>query len=179
MHSQHRGMEQLVARWAHKPKVAGSSPAPATQKKKVADYQWPFLRLGPLVGPIIGSVSGQAGPANIIAHRRLCHILHSQDYLRGITVTQICTADSPVAVSRCWPGRGAVVRHAAYPPARTASYLTGRSPAGHSAGCTPAGYLLSTGPPAHRVAQVDWRYVYDHTPRADRRGRCQYPGGRF
>ncbi len=28
----HRGMEQLVARWAHNPKVAGSSPAPATQK---------------------------------------------------------------------------------------------------------------------------------------------------
>ncbi len=25
-------MEQLVARWAHNPKVAGSSPAPATQK---------------------------------------------------------------------------------------------------------------------------------------------------
>jgi hypothetical protein len=30
---QHRGMEQLVARWAHNPKVAGSSPAPATKKK--------------------------------------------------------------------------------------------------------------------------------------------------
>ena len=27
----HRGMEQLVARWAHNPKVAGSSPAPATK----------------------------------------------------------------------------------------------------------------------------------------------------
>ncbi len=27
-----RGVEQLVARWAHNPKVAGSSPAPATQK---------------------------------------------------------------------------------------------------------------------------------------------------
>ena len=26
----HRGMEQLVARRAHNPKVAGSSPAPAT-----------------------------------------------------------------------------------------------------------------------------------------------------
>ena len=25
-------MEQLVARWAHNPKVVGSSPAPATQK---------------------------------------------------------------------------------------------------------------------------------------------------
>ena len=25
-------MEQLVARWAHNPKVAGSSPAPATMK---------------------------------------------------------------------------------------------------------------------------------------------------
>lgn len=29
----HRGMEQLVARRAHNPKVAGSSPAPATIKK--------------------------------------------------------------------------------------------------------------------------------------------------
>lgn len=27
---QYRGMEQLAARWAHNPKVAGSSPAPAT-----------------------------------------------------------------------------------------------------------------------------------------------------
>ncbi len=28
----HRGVEQLVARRAHNPKVAGSSPAPATKK---------------------------------------------------------------------------------------------------------------------------------------------------
>ena len=28
-----RGVEQLVARWAHNPKVAGSSPVPATKKK--------------------------------------------------------------------------------------------------------------------------------------------------
>ena len=28
----HRGVEQLVARRAHNPKVVGSSPAPATQK---------------------------------------------------------------------------------------------------------------------------------------------------
>ena len=27
----HRGIEQSVARWAHNPKVAGSSPAPATK----------------------------------------------------------------------------------------------------------------------------------------------------
>ena len=27
----HRGMEQLVARWAHNPKVTGSSPVPATK----------------------------------------------------------------------------------------------------------------------------------------------------
>ena len=31
LHS-HRGMEQLVARWAHNPKVTGSSPVPATPK---------------------------------------------------------------------------------------------------------------------------------------------------
>ena len=29
---QHRGMEQLAARWAHNPKVTGSSPVPATRK---------------------------------------------------------------------------------------------------------------------------------------------------
>jgi hypothetical protein len=29
----HRGMEQLVARRAHNPKVIGSSPVPATKKK--------------------------------------------------------------------------------------------------------------------------------------------------
>ena len=28
-------MEQLVARWAHNPKVVGSSPAPATSKKPI------------------------------------------------------------------------------------------------------------------------------------------------
>ena len=28
-----RGVEQLVARWAHNPKVTGSSPVPATKKK--------------------------------------------------------------------------------------------------------------------------------------------------
>ncbi len=27
----HRGVEQLVARWAHNPKVTGSSPVPATK----------------------------------------------------------------------------------------------------------------------------------------------------
>jgi hypothetical protein len=27
---QHRGVEQLVARWAHNPKATGSSPVPAT-----------------------------------------------------------------------------------------------------------------------------------------------------
>ena len=26
----HRGVEQLVARWAHNPKVGGSNPPPAT-----------------------------------------------------------------------------------------------------------------------------------------------------
>ena len=30
--SPNRGMEQLVARWAHNPKVTGSSPVPATSK---------------------------------------------------------------------------------------------------------------------------------------------------
>ena len=29
-----RGVEQLVARWAHNPKVAGSSPVPATREKR-------------------------------------------------------------------------------------------------------------------------------------------------
>jgi hypothetical protein len=35
----YRGMEQLVARRAHNPKVAGSSPAPATMKKKKGRLQ--------------------------------------------------------------------------------------------------------------------------------------------
>ena len=34
-------MEQLVARWAHNPKVAGSSPAPATKKRSTKGR--PFL----------------------------------------------------------------------------------------------------------------------------------------
>jgi hypothetical protein len=39
----YRGVEQLVARWAHNPKVAGSSPVPATQIK------------GPLIGVFLFS----------------------------------------------------------------------------------------------------------------------------
>ena len=30
----YRGVEQLVARWAHNPKVTGSSPVPATKQKR-------------------------------------------------------------------------------------------------------------------------------------------------
>ena len=33
---QHRGVEQLVARRAHNPEVRGSSPLPATKRKKVS-----------------------------------------------------------------------------------------------------------------------------------------------
>ena len=33
-----RGVEQLVARWAHNPKVAGSSPVPATKTIKRLYY---------------------------------------------------------------------------------------------------------------------------------------------
>ena len=32
LQSKYRGMEQLVARWAHNPKVIGSSPVPATKE---------------------------------------------------------------------------------------------------------------------------------------------------
>ena len=39
MLSIYRGVEQLAARWAHNPKVAGSSPAPATSAKQ--DLLWP------------------------------------------------------------------------------------------------------------------------------------------
>jgi putative endonuclease len=35
-------MEQLVARWAHNPKVVGSSPTPATREKGQT-LVWPFL----------------------------------------------------------------------------------------------------------------------------------------
>ena len=37
-------MEQLVARWAHNPKVAGSSPAPATTNPQYVKY-WGFFHL--------------------------------------------------------------------------------------------------------------------------------------
>ncbi len=41
-HNPHRGVEQLVARRAHNPKVVGSSPASATQKRLV--YPAFFMR---------------------------------------------------------------------------------------------------------------------------------------
>ena len=40
----HRGVEQLAARWAHNPKVTGSSPVPAT--KKGNSFELPFFLLG-------------------------------------------------------------------------------------------------------------------------------------
>lgn len=46
---QHRGMEQLAARWAHNPKVTGSSPVPAT--KKVAEIQRLFIFYTQIVFP--------------------------------------------------------------------------------------------------------------------------------
>ena len=39
----HRGIEQSVARWAHNPKVAGSSPAPATIEDGQVFFTSPFL----------------------------------------------------------------------------------------------------------------------------------------
>ena len=47
-------MEQLVARWAHNPKVTGSSPVPATSRTvKVAlkAFLWRFLLLAPSTTP--------------------------------------------------------------------------------------------------------------------------------
>ncbi len=41
----YRGVEQLVARWAHNPKVGGSNPLPATKRKGIADLAIPFLIL--------------------------------------------------------------------------------------------------------------------------------------
>lgn len=35
---QYRGVEQLAARWAHNPKVGGSSPSPATKIDKALIY---------------------------------------------------------------------------------------------------------------------------------------------
>ena len=36
-------MEQLVARWAHNPKVTGSSPVPATKEKPDSEMSQAFL----------------------------------------------------------------------------------------------------------------------------------------
>ena len=41
----YRGVEQLVARRAHNPKVVGSSPAPATRKSLDAQHQGFFYWL--------------------------------------------------------------------------------------------------------------------------------------
>ncbi len=45
LHSQYRGVEQLVARWAHNPKATGSSPVPATRllKSHILKEMWLFL----------------------------------------------------------------------------------------------------------------------------------------
>jgi GTP-binding protein len=41
----HRGMEQLVARWAHNPKVTGSSPVPATRRKERYSYRSFYFKI--------------------------------------------------------------------------------------------------------------------------------------
>lgn len=42
----HRGVEQLVARWAHNPKVVGSNPAPATKRGSPFGGSLIFYMLG-------------------------------------------------------------------------------------------------------------------------------------
>ena len=44
------GMEQLVARWAHNPKVVGSSPAPATKIKPKDNFRLFLLQMLKLKG---------------------------------------------------------------------------------------------------------------------------------
>ena len=48
MHSQHRGVEQLVARRAHNPEVGGPSPPSAT-KQEVNPNGWPLIVFPPHV----------------------------------------------------------------------------------------------------------------------------------
>ena len=55
----HRGVEQLVARRAHNPKVVGSSPAPATKREYVSNSILFFLSLYPSVFKVL---SGAAHP---------------------------------------------------------------------------------------------------------------------
>ena len=38
LRNKHRGVEQLVARWAHNPKVVCSSQASATTKNNIAEW---------------------------------------------------------------------------------------------------------------------------------------------
>ena len=56
-------MEQLAARWAHNPKVVGSSPAPATTKSQkiflLAFFYWIMFTLYPLKYPAIIHVYAQ------------------------------------------------------------------------------------------------------------------------
>ena len=42
----YRGVEQLVARWAHNPKVIGSSPIAATKKKDRKQFRSFFVYIG-------------------------------------------------------------------------------------------------------------------------------------
>ncbi len=44
---QNRGVEQLVARWAHNPKAVGSSPTPATTHKSSELFQGIYYFLYP------------------------------------------------------------------------------------------------------------------------------------
>ena len=47
---QHRGVEQLVARWAHNPKVVCSSQASATKREVISASLFCFLQIYPKKG---------------------------------------------------------------------------------------------------------------------------------
>ena len=82
----HRGVEQLVARRAHNPKVAGSSPAPATKKTQESAY----------AGSFVFAVIYENSKSIILrSYTPLSNLAVTLGYLRGLEIPSLRLEDMP------------------------------------------------------------------------------------
>ena len=95
-----RGVEQLEARRAHNPKVAGSSPAPATSSKEES----PSAMMGILLCSLSGGKQQYPAPtrtpscSRVITHFGIVPKSNRGDTMKGLTTTKATYRDNEIAV---------------------------------------------------------------------------------
>ena len=104
MHSQHRGVEQLVARRAHNPEVGGPSPPSAT-KQEVNPNGWPLIVFPPHVAshhiqqPITHLVKHRNSETNIQAQLTAHLFAHKKPDF--VLETPKIPEKSPILTQKC------------------------------------------------------------------------------